>query len=307
MYQRNLGRNSLSESIVSDRSAEKDKSSSRRTRTNSVDSLGQSAASTSSGSMSVRSRENGHTANYVDNKKSLRESVNKVDYQTMEDQEDFQEISASRRIDDDDDDEVSDVDSIEDAQECQRVTTTQVQIHASRATALEFDDDETAMLQSEIPNDPVVTAYLEQASHICQNNCVKSMVQFNARSVQDEGISVEDEDAIVPNGGSLQQMPVSGGSVKNRRTSLSSGSVGRMETIVEEPIEAKVSVKEILARFETLRESAEVNAMHRVVWLAYLVLGGGCRGTVWAGITVDRLLWSIAKWGCRVWLLGQHS
>uniref|UniRef100_A0A182YC42 Uncharacterized protein n=1 Tax=Anopheles stephensi TaxID=30069 RepID=A0A182YC42_ANOST len=48
------------------------------------------------------------------------------------------------------------------------------------------------------------------------------------------------------------------GSLKNRRNSIaSSGSVGRMETIIEEPIEPKVSVKEILARFETLREAAE--------------------------------------------------
>lgn len=40
---------------------------------------------------------------------------------------------------------------------------------------------------------------------------------------------------------------------KTRRTSVaSSGSVSRMETIVEEPIEPKISVKEILARFETL-------------------------------------------------------
>lgn len=40
---------------------------------------------------------------------------------------------------------------------------------------------------------------------------------------------------------------------KSRRTSVaSSGSVSRMETIVEEPIEPKISVKEILARFETL-------------------------------------------------------
>lgn len=40
---------------------------------------------------------------------------------------------------------------------------------------------------------------------------------------------------------------------KTRRTSVaSSGSVSRMETIVEEPIEPKISVREILARFETL-------------------------------------------------------
>lgn len=51
-------------------------------------------------------------------------------------------------------------------------------------------------------------------------------------------------------------------SVRNtRRASVaSSGSVGRMETILEEPIEPKISVKEILARFETLN-SSEVNTV----------------------------------------------
>lgn len=250
MYQRNLGRSSLAESIVSNRSAEKPSSLSRRTP--SLDSLGNPS---SSGSMS--SRENGHTTTDFADNNSGRESSSKIDYNHLDE---YQEISASRSMDDG----VSDVDSIEDPQECQRVTTTtQVQVHTSRAATLEYDDDEAAMLQSEIPKDPVVTAYLEKASHICQNNCVKSMVQFNARSIQDEGISAEDlnEDAIVPNGGCLP-MSGTGGSVKNRRTSLSSGSVGRMETIVEEPIEAKVSVKEILARFETLRESAEVKCTY---------------------------------------------
>ncbi|ETN61155.1 unconventional myosin class XV [Anopheles darlingi] len=58
------------------------------------------------------------------------------------------------------------------------------------------------------------------------------------------------------NGGTISS------SLKNRRNSIaSSGSVGRMETIIEEPIEPKVSVKEILARFETLREAAEVNSV----------------------------------------------
>ncbi|XP_037932013.1 AP2/ERF domain-containing protein PFD0985w-like [Teleopsis dalmanni] len=42
---------------------------------------------------------------------------------------------------------------------------------------------------------------------------------------------------------------------KVRRTSIaSSGSVGRMETILEEPTECKISVKEILARFENMSE-----------------------------------------------------
>lgn len=47
---------------------------------------------------------------------------------------------------------------------------------------------------------------------------------------------------------------------KTRRTSIaSSGSVGRMETIIEEPIEPKISVKEILARFETLTSLEVIN------------------------------------------------
>uniref|UniRef100_A0A4Y0BKW9 MyTH4 domain-containing protein n=1 Tax=Anopheles funestus TaxID=62324 RepID=A0A4Y0BKW9_ANOFN len=63
------------------------------------------------------------------------------------------------------------------------------------------------------------------------------------------------------NGGTLTSTGSISGSLKNRRNSIaSSGSVGRMETIIEEPIEPKVSVKEILARFETLREAAETQS-----------------------------------------------
>lgn len=46
------------------------------------------------------------------------------------------------------------------------------------------------------------------------------------------------------------------GSGKTRRSSVaSSGSMGRMETIVEEPSENKISVKEILQRFETMNKN----------------------------------------------------
>ena len=56
-----------------------------------------------------------------------------------------------------------------------------------------------------------------------------------------------------------QQIVVLKSNLPVRRNSIASSvSVSRMETIHEEPIEAKVSVKEILARFETLREAAEV-------------------------------------------------
>lgn len=47
-----------------------------------------------------------------------------------------------------------------------------------------------------------------------------------------------------------------GGGTKTRRVSnASSGSVSRMETILEEPTESKISVKEILARFETMNSN----------------------------------------------------
>lgn len=65
----------------------------------------------------------------------------------------------------------------------------------------------------------------------------------------------------------------SGGSSKSsiRRLSVaSSGSMGRMETIIEEPppIESKVSVKEILARFETLNslEVWTIDTFYLLIW-----------------------------------------
>lgn len=235
MYHRNIGRNSL-ESVVSNRSLEKE----NLERAPSLDSLANSSSHSGS------SRENGNT-NSVSDKR--RESL-KIDYL-----EENQEINNHRSVDD-----LSDVDSIEDPREGHVIQTTKVQIHASKT---DFEEDE-AVVQSQIPNDPVVTAYLEKASHICQNSCVKSMVQFNVRTDKEDAVAADDtrEEEIVPNSctnnGGLLAPTINNTSTKNRRTSLSSGSVGRMETIVEEPIEPKVSVKEILARFETLRESAEV-------------------------------------------------
>lgn len=64
------------------------------------------------------------------------------------------------------------------------------------------------------------------------------------------------------------------GSKSGRRNSITTAiSMAKMETILEEPIEAKVSVKEILARFETLREAAEVMhtmANHFAVFFQFL-------------------------------------
>ncbi|XP_017036183.1 unconventional myosin-XV isoform X2 [Drosophila kikkawai] len=46
-----------------------------------------------------------------------------------------------------------------------------------------------------------------------------------------------------------------GGNKTRRVSNASSGSVSRMETILEEPTESKISVKEILARFETMNSN----------------------------------------------------
>lgn len=167
----------------------------------------------------------------------------------------------NKQIDFQTDDSLSDSDSIEDLKHI--TSTTQAQIHSK---SLDFYDGEE-VTQSEIPKDPVITAYLEKASLESPNDCVKSMEQFNInkrRSLNGEDHN-EDDPIVIANTNLLG--PISSltlnSSIKNRRTSVaSSGSVGRMETIIEEPIEPKVSVKEILARFETLRESAEVIIIH---------------------------------------------
>ncbi|XP_037727635.1 myosin-G heavy chain isoform X2 [Drosophila subpulchrella] len=50
-------------------------------------------------------------------------------------------------------------------------------------------------------------------------------------------------------------MLIPGGNKTRRVSNASSGSVSRMETILEEPTESKISVKEILARFETMNSN----------------------------------------------------
>lgn len=253
MYHRGFGCTNRCGSAASIVSSDKTKLE----RAPSLDSLGNSNTSDSSSG-------EGEGRNMVNNtipSDNKRDSVPLDNYMEV-----YQEINNPESTDN-----VSDVDSIEDAQEGRGIQTTKVQVHASRMD-IEYDDEE-AVVQSEIPKDPVVKAYLENASHICQNNCVKSMAQFNVRTQPDDnGIWPVDlkEDAIVPSSGGNSNSAISiatSAKNQNRRASLSSGSVGRMETIVEEPIEPKVSVKEILARFETLRESAEVNVLAKCEFL----------------------------------------
>lgn len=69
--------------------------------------------------------------------------------------------------------------------------------------------------------------------------------------------TIEDVGNNTNSGFSSHTAAATNGSVaKTRRSSVaSSGSVGRMETILEEPTECKISVKEILQRFETMNKN----------------------------------------------------
>lgn len=98
-------------------------------------------------------------------------------------------------------------------------------------------------------NEPVITAYLAKSHKTCDyENC-----GFKTKTEE----TCLDEEAAYVN--SLKPSSI----VKsNRRNSVANlDSIRRMETILEEPIETKISVKEILARFETMRETAEVILM----------------------------------------------
>lgn len=102
--------------------------------------------------------------------------------------------------------------------------------------------------------EPIIKEFLEKSHRKCDyKNCgyKNSDQQILAEHTIDECAT-----STTPPFNLAQQQQ------KTRRTSIaSSGSVGRMETIIEEPIEPKISVKEILARFETLT-SLEVIRTH---------------------------------------------
>lgn len=107
----------------------------------------------------------------------------------------------------------------------------------------------------EPPKEPVIKAYLEKShKYGCDyENCgfkKDSDDKDKIDSFFDEENEPEDNFAL----------PTPSINIKNvRRTSVANlESIRRMETILEEPNEPKISVKEILARFETMRETAEV-------------------------------------------------
>lgn len=114
-----------------------------------------------------------------------------------------------------------------------------------------------------LPKEPVIKAYLEKSHKSCDyENCVfkkDSKEKEKSKSATDESSPT----AVNPSKPFSLSIPLP---KLNRRNSIANAdSVQfRMETILEEPIEQKISVKEILARFETMRETAEVKSSSRV-------------------------------------------
>uniref|UniRef100_A0A182MMF7 MyTH4 domain-containing protein n=1 Tax=Anopheles culicifacies TaxID=139723 RepID=A0A182MMF7_9DIPT len=111
---------------------------------------------------------------------------------------------------------------------------------------------------------PVIKAFLEKSHEKCEyTNCGYRRRHEGGETDLEPDIMVADE---LGSHGSRKTSPTTPSAMMGHHAYSatsplsSSGSVGRMETIIEEPIEPKVSVKEILARFETLREAAETQS-----------------------------------------------
>lgn len=115
----------------------------------------------------------------------------------------------------------------------------------------------------EPPKEPVIKAYLEKShKYGCDyENCGFKKDKDKDPEDLDKIDSFFDEEKSSEDNFTLPT--TSSINIKNtRRNSVANlESIRRMETILEEPIEPKISVKEILARFETMRETAEVKLM----------------------------------------------
>lgn len=147
----------------------------------------------------------------------------------------------------DDVNELSDADSIPEFRQIERKMVTSAQVH--RKSDLEEMNNEP------VPKEPVIKAYLEKSHRKCDyKNCgFKKKDKDQCDSGVEECVSKVQCNGTLSSVSSSTSTSSSSTASKIRRTSVaSSGSVGRMETIIEEPNEPKISVKEILARFETL-------------------------------------------------------
>jgi hypothetical protein len=127
--------------------------------------------------------------------------------------------------------------------------------YESRSSDKPRKSDIEELKNVEPPKEPVIKAYLEK-SH--KYGCDYENCGFKKDSGDKDKIDSFFEEENLQN----FQHPTPTINIKNvRRPSVANlDSIRRMETILEEPIEPKISVKEILARFETMRETAEVKS-----------------------------------------------
>lgn len=130
----------------------------------------------------------------------------------------------------------------------------------SSCDAISFDKPRTSDIEQlknvEPAKEPARKAYLEKSHKSCDyENC--GFKEDSSKSGQSASSNNENSASISEVSSRPISQPVA---LKiNRRNSVVNLD-SRMETIHEDPNESKIlSVKEILARFETLRETAEVN------------------------------------------------
>jgi hypothetical protein len=108
--------------------------------------------------------------------------------------------------------------------------------------------------------EPARKAYLEKSHKSCEyENCGFKKDSVIVSENADEFIDENSFQSAKNPAKGFQLSPPTNVLKNNRRNSIADSI--RMETILEEPLETKImSVKEILARFETMRETAEVKA-----------------------------------------------
>lgn len=141
-------------------------------------------------------------------------------------------------------DELSDSDSL-----CELKNITPCNKNEDKPRQSDIEEIKSA----EAPKEPVINAYLANSHKTCDyENC-----GYKKESFEDEKINIFHDDEP----GSLNPSSAPKIVKTNRRNSVANSDyIRRMETILEEPFEPKISVKEILARFETMRETAEVKS-----------------------------------------------
>lgn len=108
----------------------------------------------------------------------------------------------------------------------------------------------------QIVND--ITQYKNKQQKYQNNHCIKhnNVQHDNENEIEINNSSETSSNSVSSNFINQTSTANNGNITKTRRSSVaSSGSVGRMETILEEPSDCKISVKEILQRFETMNKT----------------------------------------------------